>query len=180
MSEDSPVAKRARSYIAHEMAWSDDADVVLVTDLLAERDELADEVQRLRAAIASAALRQDAVNADLWATIEPDTSPGGTVTDQNTVPTSYTERGFVKYEPQTCSYGTVVRLQESSAAFVDRLWIFMDGLTGPGQANHSCVPGESAAHLTYENAEAIRDQLTAWLETHEPDGEEIYLGDDDS
>ena len=82
---------------------------------------------------------------------------------------TYSERGFAQYEPMVCSYGTTVRLAESSAAFVDRVWLFLDGLTGPGQANHSSAPGESSAHLTYENAVQLRDQLSAWIATHEPD-----------
>lgn len=83
------------------------------------------------------------------------------------VEVTYSERGFAQYEPMVCSYGTTVRLAESSAAFVDRLWLFLDGLTGPGQANHDSAPGESAAHLTYENAVQLRDQLSAWIATHE-------------
>lgn len=78
--------------------------------------------------------------------------------------TTHDQRGFVNYKPITCTYGTEVRVKESSAALYDRMWIFMKEnvkvLTTP-------TPGEAAAHLSYKDVVELRDQMNHWLETHE-------------
>lgn len=57
-----------------------------------------------------------------------------------------------------CTYGVHWRVHESSSAFASRLWLFVH------QPNDS--PEESRAlHLDTVQATALRDALTAWLES---------------
>lgn len=73
-----------------------------------------------------------------------------------------TNRGFHKYgTPVRCTYGSTVRVYESSAATGPRVWL-----------NIVCDPtvlrdqpaGEGTAHLNQKQARAIVARLQAWLD----------------
>lgn len=83
-------------------------------------------------------------------------------------------RGFKQSEELICTYGTKVRVQESSAAMEPHIWIYMDQ---PHDINSACIAmqtdqeytGEystASAHLTLEQAKEIRDALTHLIENH--------------
>ena len=71
---------------------------------------------------------------------------------------STTERGFTIYDEFTDTCDQPVRVQESSIATGDRVWIF----TGH--------PGEdgSGAHLDIEQAKRVRDALDAFISENQP------------
>ena len=68
---------------------------------------------------------------------------------------SVTERGFGQYASIVDSYGATVRVQQSSAASDDYVWIFVGG--------GAIDDNEGSSHLNLEQAKAIRDALTAWI-----------------
>jgi hypothetical protein len=67
-----------------------------------------------------------------------------------------TERGFDIYARITDTYGTEIRVQESSSAEEPRVWLF--------------VSGENSAHLNREQVERLIAALNVWMEreTHAP------------
>jgi hypothetical protein len=70
-----------------------------------------------------------------------------------------TGRGFRHYEPIKTDYGHVVRVYESSAAKGPCLWLAVELDQG--------LPMEpGTAHLTLEQATAIRDALSAAIDGH--------------
>jgi|GEM_PF-2587170 hypothetical protein len=74
-----------------------------------------------------------------------------------------TPRGFAVFGDEVVTdYGHKVRIQQSSSAMKDACWMFIDKEEG--------VPGELpacdvAVHMTVDQATAIRDRLTAWIES---------------
>lgn len=72
-----------------------------------------------------------------------------------------TERGFSGYLELVDTYGSTVRVQQSSAAFVARCWLFVDGPKGnPGF-------GDGSAHLSVEQARRVRDALSVFIDDAE-------------
>jgi hypothetical protein len=70
-----------------------------------------------------------------------------------------TDRGFRHYAPIPTDYGHVVRVYESSAAKGPCLWLAVE--LDPG------LPVEPGiAHLTLEQAQAIRDTLSTAIDKH--------------
>lgn len=67
---------------------------------------------------------------------------------------SHTERGFVIYDELTDRYGHEVRVQQSSLATEDAVWIFCDA---------------EAPHLTVKMAARVRDALDAFIREHSQD-----------
>lgn len=68
---------------------------------------------------------------------------------------SVTERGFIIYDQFTDTYGSDVRVQESSAATAAKVWIF---------CNKHGFPQESASpHLDLNQAKRVRDALDAFI-----------------
>jgi hypothetical protein len=65
---------------------------------------------------------------------------------------SVTPRGFVIYDQFTDTHGNEVRVQQSSGASEDCVWIF-------------CAP-DLAPHLTTEMAIRVRDALDAFVTEH--------------
>lgn len=72
---------------------------------------------------------------------------------------STTQRGFIIYDKFTDTYGNDVRVQESSSATRDAVWIFCN--EAPGRAG--------SAHLNVEQAKRVRDALDAFISEHEGD-----------
>jgi hypothetical protein len=65
---------------------------------------------------------------------------------------STTPRGFAVYDQLTDTYGSVIRVQQSSAATEPCCWIFA------AQSN-----GGAAPHLNVEQAKRVRDALDAFI-----------------
>jgi hypothetical protein len=107
----------------------------------------------------------------LDATGETSSEENGTMADRRV-----TERGFTVYDELTDTYGSTIRVQESSAATGFRVWIFAD-LKGdhlkPEEralfAAHGIDPEELACrlsaspHLDPAQAERVRDALDAFI-----------------
>lgn len=88
-----------------------------------------------------------------------------------------TSRGFGRYANLIDSYGAKVRVQQSSAASDDYVWIFIDGgnanrdydaekAANQGQDEYDpdrYVYTGAATHLCLNDAKAIRDSLTNWI-----------------
>jgi hypothetical protein len=73
------------------------------------------------------------------------------------------DRGFHQYsEPVRSAYGDMVEVYESSSARGPHCWlrIYDDGQSSITDRE----PGTMAAHLTLEQATAIRDRLTAFID----------------
>jgi hypothetical protein len=69
------------------------------------------------------------------------------------------QRGFKYLAPITCTYGTEVRVYESSAAESPHLWVALKETRLEGR-------GEAHAHLSFEQARELRDQLDWLLDNH--------------
>jgi hypothetical protein len=67
---------------------------------------------------------------------------------------STTPRGFAVYDQFTDTYGSVIRVQQSSAAAESRCWIFAEN------AGMDVAP---APHLNVEQAKRVRDALDAFI-----------------
>lgn len=87
---------------------------------------------------------------------------------------TYTDRGFavfaqVPYEhDHRCQ--EIVSVYESSSAEVDAVWLSVSGraiLRGYPDALagtiHGTAPADNAAHLTLDQARAVRDALSVWI-----------------
>lgn len=76
----------------------------------------------------------------------------------------FNERGFAIYEEFTDSYGSEVRVQESSSAMGPHCWIFCAnenfGYPDPKGKDRSKV---WTPHLTLEQARRVRDALNAFI-----------------
>ena len=106
------------------------------------------------------------------------------------------DRGLADYANFKDTYGSRVKVRTSSSAQGDRVWIMvgdkdeaLDYLDPDGLRVHQhpktgvlsrCIFAESkplkahaAAHLNYEQALAVRDALTEWLNEHEADTEDF-------
>lgn len=70
---------------------------------------------------------------------------------------SVTERGFTIYDQFTDTYGSQIRVQESSAASGPRCWIF----TTAADDDDDTVT--AAAHLDVTQAERVRDALDSFI-----------------
>lgn len=66
-------------------------------------------------------------------------------------------------EPITCAYGSEVKVYESSAASGPHIWLNVQ--TDVGVLTQQ-KPGEGTAHLTLEQAELLRDQLSHLISHH--------------
>lgn len=76
----------------------------------------------------------------------------------------YSGRGFKHMPPVPSVYGGEVRVYESSSAMAPHVWL---SATCPSDLNdRSSAPVEAVAHLTLEDAEVLRDQLTFLIEHH--------------
>jgi hypothetical protein len=69
---------------------------------------------------------------------------------------SMTPRGFTIYDEFTDTSGSKVRVQESSIATDPRCWIFTDAA--------SSMAATYVPHLNVEQAQRVRDALTAFIE----------------
>jgi len=78
-------------------------------------------------------------------------------------PVSYDLRGFKHYETLTCTYGSRIDLHESSSAEEDAVWLDIE--VDPRVLTRE-IPGSATAHMGYETAVALRDQLTRWINDH--------------
>ena len=66
-----------------------------------------------------------------------------------------TERGFTIYDQFTDTYGSDVRVQESSAATAAKVWIFCNKHGFPDQG--------TSPHLNVPQAVRLRDALDAFI-----------------
>ena len=73
------------------------------------------------------------------------------------------ERGFTTFADFNCTYGTSVRVKESSRADGPHVWLFLEEdakvLTRP-------TLGKASAHLTIEQAEELARALLAACKNH--------------
>lgn len=76
------------------------------------------------------------------------------------------ERGFAHWEPVETTYGSQVRVYESSAAAGPRLWINIDGECHLDEnpkpfagISHGIAKGSASAHLNLEQAKLLRHRL---------------------
>lgn len=74
--------------------------------------------------------------------------PGQTPDDEDL---QFTPRGFAIYLNIVDTYGTKVRVQESSSAEGPHIWIFCDPMSEEQKG--------TSPHLNLEQAEAVRDAL---------------------
>lgn len=73
-------------------------------------------------------------------------------------------RGFAHYNAVPGEYGGGVRVYESSAMSAPHIWL---AATCPSNMNDpTSPPVEAVVHLTLENAQIVRDQLTHLIENH--------------
>lgn len=72
------------------------------------------------------------------------------------------ERGFKQMEPFTCTYGSHVRVYESSSAESPHIWVNIDASPWHTEAKE----GEGVAHLSLEQAALLRDQLNFLISNH--------------
>lgn len=83
---------------------------------------------------------------------------------KKTVPPKKTERGFGIYDEFTDSYGSTVKVQESSSAEGPHVWIFCQnekyGRPDPTGVDRS---KDFTPHLSYEQAKRVRDALNDFL-----------------
>jgi hypothetical protein len=96
---------------------------------------------------------------------------------------SVTSRGFTVYAEFTDSYGSRIRVQESSSAEGPRVWVFADHAEPPALPEkfarrlHGVDLDELAAflepspHLDVEQARRLRDALDAFITEHGEDGD---------
>ena len=73
-----------------------------------------------------------------------------------------TNRGFHEYgQPVICTYGSEIRVYESSAASGPHVWL---KVKCADVSLHHQPPGEGTAHLNEEQARAVIERLQAWLD----------------
>lgn len=73
-----------------------------------------------------------------------------------------TQRGFHKYGSAVrCTYGTTIRVYESSAASGPHVWLNL--VVDPNQLKDQ-PSGEGTAHLNKRQARAVVARLQAWID----------------
>ena len=73
-----------------------------------------------------------------------------------------TSRGFHIYgEPVVCTYGSEIRVYESSAGDVPHVWL---SVKCDGVSLHDQPEGEGAAHLNENQARSLIARLQAWVD----------------
>ena len=75
------------------------------------------------------------------------------------------ERGFRQYEPIQTSYGHEISVYESSAADAPHIWVKIE-LSERAAARVGLDPQAATAHLTLDQANALRDAIDAAIEGH--------------
>jgi hypothetical protein len=75
-------------------------------------------------------------------------------------PVATTDRGFSDFANFDDTYGAGVRVTESSAEPLDKVWVFIEG----GAVNHN----NGSAHLNVKQAEKLATALLSWVATQEP------------
>jgi len=75
-----------------------------------------------------------------------------------------TSRGFRIYSDGKDSYGNRVRIQQSSAACMDAVWIFCDGEDDGKMLPGDTKPFKSAPHLTVAQARRVIRALERFIE----------------
>lgn len=76
--------------------------------------------------------------------------------------TTRSDRGFHQYgEPVKTSYGDMIEVYESSSAEGPHVWLGVDGTKSGITTQQAC---DHVAHLSLEQAIAIRDRLTAFID----------------
>lgn len=78
--------------------------------------------------------------------------------------TKRTSRGFRIYSDFRDSYGNRVRIQQSSAACMDAVWIFCDGESDGKMLPGDTKPFKSAPHLTIAQAKRVIRALERFVE----------------
>lgn len=83
-----------------------------------------------------------------------------------------TPRGFAIYGEGRDSYNTRMRVQQSSSASMDAVWLFVGG-PAPDDAPdfQNGLPNNGSLHLNATNARWLRDRLGEWLD--DVDGEDM-------
>lgn len=84
-------------------------------------------------------------------------------------PVDHTDRGFSIWTRFKDTYGNDVRVQTSSAAFKDRVWIFINGIGGQDPDN------DGAAHLSPNQARELAGALLSWAEGKDDEGEGVVV-----
>lgn len=80
----------------------------------------------------------------------------------NKIEIAKTNRGFHIYgEPVVCTYGSEIRVYESSAATGPRVWL---SVKCDGISLHDQPEGEGTAHLDENQARALIARLQAWVD----------------
>ena len=97
-----------------------------------------------------------AVSATVAATAEPATHLVATPSP----------RGFMQYPPVRCTYLSDVTVSESSAASEPHVWLTVSELDDLNNRDPDGPRHDANAHLTFEQAEQIRDQLTSVMFNH--------------
>lgn len=100
---------------------------------------------------------------------------------------SVTNRGFNVYGEFTDDYGSKIRVQQSSSATQDGVWIFAEhpeghelpprfrerlaaaGFARPADLADLAAVLEPSPHLNVEQAKRVRDALDAFIAEHEGD-----------
>ena len=75
-------------------------------------------------------------------------------------------RGFMHYPPVRCTYLSDVTVSESSAASEPHVWLTVSELDDLNTRDPDGPRHDANAHLTFEQAEQIRDQLTSVMFNH--------------
>ena len=78
--------------------------------------------------------------------------------------TKRTSRGFRIYSDFRDSYGNRVRIQQSSAACMDAVWIFCDGESDGKMLPGDTKPFKSAPHLTVAQAKRVIRALERFVQ----------------
>lgn len=82
------------------------------------------------------------------------------------MPIGYTSRGFANYAEFVDTYGATVTVRESSAAFVDRVWVFIK----KDDVDPTDALNDGAAHLSRSQAVELVRALQEWIDQAEDDG----------
>lgn len=81
---------------------------------------------------------------------------------ETTIDITENARGFHVYgEPVICTYGSTIRVYESSAASGPHVWL---NVLCDGNILRHQPSGEGTAHLNEEQARALVARLQAWLD----------------
>lgn len=79
----------------------------------------------------------------------------------------HTARGFGIYSEFTDTYQNRIRVQHSSAAMMDAVWIFCDGESDGKMVVGSAKPFRSAPHLSVSQAKRLIRALQKFIEVAE-------------